>query len=85
MFDSLNSRFSFGKYTKAPISTMNYNDWSTRLDYCENYIQGMKYVDGRNVCNGPRKAAFIGWLNDIKAIRLMFQFYVEKGKNVFTI
>ena len=79
LFDTLNSRFKFGKYSKFPISIMNYDEWSTRSDHCEEYIQRMKYVDGRSVCKGPRKAAQIGRLNDIKATRIMFQTYVERG------
>ena len=84
LFDTLNSRFTFGKYSKAPISVKNADKWSSTLDTCEHYIRGLKYVDGRSVVSGPRKAAFIGWLNDIKAIRSMYEQYVEKGNTICT-
>ena len=77
LFDTMNSRFSFGKYSKAPLAHSNAESWKSALVHCEKYILGLKHTDGKRVLNGARKAAFIGWLNDIKCLRIMFENYVE--------
>ena len=68
LFDIMNSRFTFGKYSKAPLSSKNMSFWASALTDCEKYILGLKHTDGKSVLLGPRKAAIIGWLNDIKCL-----------------
>ena len=79
LFDIHNSRYIDGKFSKAPLGKKNYEIWSTNMKFCEDYIYGLKYKDGKSVLTGPRKAAFIGWLNDIRVIRIMYENYILKG------
>ena len=79
LFDIMNSRFTFGKHSKAPLSSQNIHFWTSSLTNCEQYILELKHTDGKSVLKGPRKAAFIGWLNDIKCLRIMYENYVATG------
>ena len=49
---------------------------------CEKYIRGLVHVDGKSVFDGPRKAAFMGWVNDIQVARSMYENYIITGNHI---
>ena len=62
LFDILNSKSKFGRGFKAPLNKNNFSDRLQFFEECSNYICNLKIPNGKKLVEGPRKAAFIGFL-----------------------
>lgn len=54
LFDVLNSRSPYGKYTKAPLSEKNWDTTKEFLKDADDYILRMRLSDGRLVLHTAR-------------------------------
>ena len=79
LFDLMNSKYTYKTNKKAPLSVDNEAEWRADLDQSKIYINGLKHETGESVLKGRRKAAFVGWLADIKGIIFMYDEYVKPG------
>ena len=66
LFDVMNSKYTFGKFSKAPLKISNQQEWENTLTRCERYINGLCHANGQSMFTGRRRAAFIEWTNIIK-------------------
>ena len=79
LFDVMNSKYMFGKGTKAAICSANFQEISTFFYQCRRYIQSLRHTNGGLVVEGRRKAAFVGWIFNMKSLDIMFTQYVCSG------
>ena len=79
LFDILNSKTKFGKGFKAPLKKDNFSDRCEFFDMCYSYICNLKVLNGKKLVEGPRKAAFIGFLAGIESFKRIFNDYVQSG------
>ena len=79
LFDVLNSKFTAGKYSKAPMRSRNKVYWSKVFRDAEAYIRELRFEDGQKIIESQRKAAFIGFILNMKSFKCIFDQYVEGG------
>ena len=72
LFDIMNSKNLNGKFSKAPMTIRNRQYWEEQFRKCETYIRGLSHENGQPVTEGRRSAAFLGWLINIEAFRMIF-------------
>jgi hypothetical protein len=76
LFDLLNSKSKFGKFYSAPLTSSNFDTWSTSFAAAKDYILSLKDAKGCPLIKGPRKNAFLGLLADMNSFNYMYQTYV---------
>ena len=79
IFDIMNSRSLYGSFSKAPLRLKNMAYWNNIFTETETYIRGLRHQDGKSVLKGPRSAAFLGWLLNIRTLRKIFDQIVVEG------
>ena len=79
LFDVLNSKFTAGKFSKAPMRSTNKAYWSKVFRDAEAYIRELRFEDGQKIIESQRKAAFIGFILNMKSFKCIFDQYVEGG------
>ncbi len=77
LFDRLNSRNILGKYTKAPLSAMNFFQWRTFFEVAIHYILGLTDSKGKPMLQTKRSTPFKGFIMDMKATIHLFNTKVE--------
>lgn len=81
LFDTLNSRNKFNKYSyKRPMSPQNADHFLEFFSEMEEYIQGLT-INGRPILNSPRKTGFLGFLICIASLKKMY-FNLVQERNV---
>ena len=81
LFDLLNSRNPFGKYSKAPMKQSNDHIWQEVLSVSENYILKLKSTNGSLMYSNDKKiTGFIGFLINIYSVRHIYMKYVGPEK-----
>ena len=84
-FDIMNSRNTFGKNLKAPMSISNEPQWMAVLQCTRDYILGLTLSDGVKLVESRRKAGFVGLIMNIKSLQNIFDVYVRTGPLKFLI
>ena len=51
LFDVMNSKYTFGKFSKAPLKISNQQEWENTLTRCERYINGLSLMPTDRVCS----------------------------------
>jgi len=85
LFDIINSRNLSQMFGKAPVQEKNEANWKSVFQKAVTYISGLKNVDGRNLLQSNRYAAFLGWLVNIKTITELYQNIVKSGELNFLL
>lgn len=83
IFDVLNSRNLKEFGYKQPLNMNNKSKIMDFLDKAENYIKGLRTIQGELLIKSGRKTGFIGLLVCIKSTRELFQKMIEEDKMKF--
>ena len=79
LFDSMNSKYTFKKGSKAAMSLENEQEWRERFDKCDKFIRSLKHDTEQLVIEGLRKNCWLGWLANMETLRKVFDAYVRTG------
>ena len=85
LFDVMNSKHLKSQFSKSPLSLENMEKVLTELEKCKEYIMGLKHESGLSVLRGRRKAAFVGWLNNIESIKILYNQLILTRKLSFIL
>jgi len=80
LFDVMNSRNIFGRFSKAPMKEINRNEWSQLFRKAQDYISSMTDLKGSKLIHTQRKAAFLGFLINMKSFEHLFENLVSSKK-----
>ena len=79
VFDTMNSKYTFKKGPKAPMSIENEEEWSQRFNKFTRYIHGLRHDTGQLLIEGARKNCWLGWLANMISLRHILDVYVKTG------
>ena len=77
LFDVMNSRNIFGRFSKSPMKETNYEEWSQVFHNAQEYIGSMTDLKGSKMTQTPRKAGFLGFLINTKSFEYLFRSLVS--------
>ena len=80
LFDVMNSRNIFGRFSKSPMKESNRSEWSQLFEKAQDYISSMKDLKGCKMIHTPRKAGFLGFLINMKSFGHLFENLVSSKK-----
>ena len=79
-FDWRNSRYRFGKFSKASLKKSNEDCWRSFFKKAKGYNQGLKYIDGKSIFTPNRcSAAFLGWLVNFSSLEHILEYCVQEN------
>ena len=78
-FDILNSNSTRGGNSKAPMKKANETYWREVFDKAEDYIRGLKCMEGQHLIDGRRSTGFIGFILNMNTFSRIFEEYVDGG------
>ena len=80
IFDFMNSKMKYGPGITAAVRTDNYEEWKLFLDMTEEYLLGLKNVNGKSMVNEDgRKTGFLGIVCNIHSVQNIYEEYVKNG------
>lgn len=77
LFDILNSKSKFGKYSKAALSSSTIESTKAFFVKAKQYIIGLSLSNGKNLVDSQRKRAFLGFIAVMDSFENMFDLYVK--------
>ena len=77
VFDALNSKSKFGKYTKQPINTSNFYEIKGRLHEAIEFRKCLKDTNGMPLIEGPWKTFVIGFCISAYSILTISRIYFD--------
>lgn len=80
LFDHMNTRNPFAKGYKSPLKPSNEKLWRPFLKQAEEYIRGLKDMNGTPILLTGRKTGFLGFLLDIQSIAGIYDLLISTGK-----
>ena len=83
MFDMLNSKSKFGKYTKQPIDRNNFFDIESKLRDGIEFLKTLKETSGLPLIKGPRKVFVIGFCISVFSILAISKQLLERTELPF--
>ncbi|CAK1579044.1 unnamed protein product [Parnassius mnemosyne] len=82
IFDIFNSRNLNNLGLKKPLCPSNKADIFQNLDELYEYFQNLRCEDGRFLISTPKRLGFLGFVNNIIALKWIYVNYVEKQDNL---
>ena len=80
IFDLLNSKSKYGPSMSDALRSDNFNTWKPFLDLTEEYLLGLKTIEGKSlVKEDRRKPGFLGIIVNIHSVQNIFGEHVVNG------
>ena len=83
LLDMLNSKSKFGKRTKQPIESKNFNDIENSLCGAISFFKSLKDTNDVPLIQGPRKTFVIGFCVSANSILAISKYLLDRKETPF--